>query len=96
VYGSVLMALVVQLRPFYSKTIGLVVTSHMPFKSSTPIVATIEIQSNVQAITHVKLGDGWLNWALSMVYKKLWFWVDLLGVWFGVYGFGYMVLGVWL
>jgi len=31
-----------------------------------------------------------------MGYKKLWFWVNLFGVWFWAYGFGRMVLGVWL
>jgi len=41
VYGFGLMALGVQLWAFHFKTIGLGVTSHMPRKPSTQILATI-------------------------------------------------------
>jgi len=73
VYGFGLMALGIQFWAFHSKTIGLGVTSHMPCKPSTQILATIYIWSEVQAITYPKLADCWLNWTLTMVYKKLWF-----------------------
>jgi len=67
------MALSVQLWAFHSKTIGLGVTSHMPYKPSNQILATIEIWSEVHPITYPKLAASWLNWVLSIVYKKLWF-----------------------
>jgi len=35
-------------------------------------------------MSYPKLADSWLNWALTMVYKKL-------GLWFWVYGFGSIV-----
>jgi len=67
------MALGIQFWAFHSRTIGLGVTSHMPCKLSTEILATISIWFEVRAITYPKLADGWLKWALTMVYKKLWF-----------------------
>ena len=80
VYGFGLIALGIQLWAFHSKTIGLGVTSHLPGKPCIQILATIYISSEIQVITYPKLADSWLNWALTMVYKKIWFKVNLFGV----------------